>query len=64
MIAKKTLMERELELQALIATPSGRAEIQKLSLRYGEASGRLRPERASAITYILVYERQLGLIGG
>jgi hypothetical protein len=64
MIAKKTLIQREMELQALIATPSGREEIQELSLRYGKASGRLRPERASAITYILVYERQHGLIAG
>ena len=64
MTAKKTLAQREMELQALIATPSGRAQIQELSLRYGEASGRLRPERASAITYILVYERQHGLIAG
>jgi hypothetical protein len=64
MIAKKTLMQREMELQALIATPSGREEIQELSLRYGKASSRLRPERASAITYILVYERQVGLIAG
>jgi hypothetical protein len=59
---KKTLGQREKELQALIITAAGRAEIEELSARYGAASGRMRPERSSAITYILVHERQIGLI--
>ncbi|MFL5244067.1 MAG: hypothetical protein ACJ8FY_18340 [Gemmataceae bacterium] len=61
---KNTLGQREKELQALIKTPAGRAEIEELSSRYGAVSGRIRPERSSAITYILVHERQIGLIAG
>jgi hypothetical protein len=64
MALKKTLAQRQKELQALIITPSGRAEIEKLASRYFAASGKMRPERASAITYILVYEREHGLIDG
>jgi len=63
MIAKKTLPEREKELQSLIAHAAGRKELQELECRYHAASGRVRPERASLITYILVYERERGLIG-
>jgi hypothetical protein len=63
MIAKKTLPEREKELQALLATPSGREELRELGSRYHTASGRLRPGNASVITYILVHERERGLIG-
>jgi len=64
MSPKKTLQEREKELQSLIATPSGRQQIQELASGYNMASGKLRPAGTSAITYILVYERQAGLIGG
>ena len=63
MTSKKTLHERERELQALIATPSGRQELQDLVDRYSAASGKLRPEGASLVTYILVHERTQGLIG-
>jgi hypothetical protein len=63
MTPKKTLSQREKELQALLATPAGRDELQKLGSRYSEASGRVRPEGASIITFILVYERGRGLIG-
>jgi len=59
---KKTLPEREKELQSLIAHPAGRKELQELESRYSAAGGRVRPERASLITYILVYEREQGLI--
>jgi hypothetical protein len=64
MNAKKTLPEREKELQALLATPAGRQQLQALAARYGEASGKLRPESASVVTYILVHERSHGLLAG
>ncbi len=59
---KKTLPEREKELQALLATPAGRAQLQELEGRYRAASGRMRAAKASMITYILIHERQHGLI--
>ncbi len=64
MSPRKTLQEREQELRPLLATPAGRDELQELAARYYAASGRLRPAGTSAITYILVYERELGLISG
>jgi hypothetical protein len=63
MSAKKTLQEREQELQPLLATPAGRDKLQELASRYSAASGRLKPAGTSTITYILVYEREQGLIG-
>ena len=63
MTQTKTLPQREKELQILLANPTGRKELQDLESRYQAASGRIRPERASLITYILVYERERGLIG-
>jgi hypothetical protein len=62
MLLKKTLQQREKELQALLTTPVGRKELQELSSRYHAASGKLRPATASVITYILVHERGQGLI--
>ena len=62
MTAKHSLQEREKELRSLFATPAGREELQKLASRYHAASGKLRPEGTSVITYILVHERQQGLI--
>ena len=64
MPGKKTLREREKELQVLLATPPGRSELQALASRYSAASDGLAPTRKSIITYILVYERSKGLIGG
>lgn len=61
---QKTLRERELELQALLTTPAGRDALQELGARYSAAGGRFRPVKASVITYILVYERERGLIRG
>jgi hypothetical protein len=61
---KKTIAERQAELQALLATPAGKAELQELESRYEEASGRPRVGKRSIITYILVYERGQGLIDG
>ena len=58
MTAKKTLQEREKELQALLATPAGLEELRQLDARYHAASGRVRPPRTSVITYILVQERE------
>jgi hypothetical protein len=62
MTPKKTLPQREKELQALLANPAGRQELQELECRYQAAGGRVRPGRASVITYILVHERERGLI--
>jgi hypothetical protein len=59
-----TLGQREKELQTLLATPQGKQELQGLADRYAAASFRVRPERTSIVTYILVHERELGLIDG
>jgi len=64
MTPTKTLHEREKELQSLLATPTGRKELEALSLRYQESGGRMRPPNTSLITYILVHERGQGLIVG
>jgi hypothetical protein len=63
MLPKKTLQQREKELQAQLATPAGREALRELEVRYREESGRLRPEKTSLITYILVHERERGLVG-
>jgi len=60
----KTLQQRQAELQALISTPQGRAELEALASNYVAAGGRMRPWGTSVITYILVHERQKGLIVG
>ncbi len=60
----KTLRTRELELQQLMATPEGRRQLEDLANRYHDAGGRARHEKTSVITYILVHERQHGLIVG
>jgi hypothetical protein len=60
----KTLPVREKELQSLLATPEGRAELEALAARYYAAGGRARQARASLVTYILVHERERGLIDG
>ena len=64
MTPKKSLQERERELQSLLATPAGRDELRGLASRYEAAGGGVRPERGSVITDILVYEREHGLISG
>jgi len=63
MSPKKTLLEREKELQSLLATPAGRRDLQELASRYVAASDRPRPAGTSVVTYILVHERQQGLVG-
>jgi hypothetical protein len=62
MIQKKSLQQREKELQALLSSPQGRAELESLAEEYRSRSGRPQPVRRSLITYILVHERQAGLI--
>jgi hypothetical protein len=62
MTPKKTLQQRERELQTLLATPAGRKELEELEAAYQAAGGGQRPGKASVITYILVHERQKGLI--
>ena len=64
MAPTKTLQQRQKELQSLLATPEGRKELQELDRRYQAAGGRMRPAKTSVITYILVYERDRGLIAG
>jgi hypothetical protein len=60
----KTRDEREKELQALLATPEGCEQLKALAARYADACGRVKPERVSVITYILVHEREHGLVVG
>jgi hypothetical protein len=62
MTSKKSVQQRQLELRALLATPAGQKEIQELEVRYQKTSGRERPARTSVITYLLVHEREQGLI--
>jgi hypothetical protein len=64
MLQKKTLQQREKELQSLLSNPAGRQELQDLASRYHAASDKLRPGSTSVITYILVHERERGLISG
>ena len=61
---KKTLEQRQKELQALLATAAGKTALRELAARYSATSDRVRPERTSVVTYILVYEREHGLIDG
>jgi hypothetical protein len=63
MPAKKTLEERQTELRTLLKTREGQAELEALATRYQAATGRARYEGTSLITYILVHERERGLIG-
>jgi hypothetical protein len=59
-----TLQQRQAELQALLATPLGREELRQLQARYQASGGRLKPPGTSLITYLLVHERERGLIVG
>jgi hypothetical protein len=62
MPTKKSLQQREKELQSIMATPAGKEELLALTARYSADDGRIRPENSSVITYILVHERERGLI--
>jgi hypothetical protein len=57
----KTLQQREKELQSLLSTPEGRTQLEALVSRYSQG-GRIRRPKGSIVTYILVHERQQGLI--
>jgi len=63
MVQKKTLREREKELQNLLAHPAGRELLSSMEARYQAKGGRTRPPGTSIITYILVHEREVGMIG-
>ena len=62
MTPKKTRLEREKELQALLGSPAGKAELEALADRYAACCRRIRPGRASLVTYILVCERERDMI--
>lgn len=64
MVATKTLIEREKELKILLATDEGRAELENLAARYAASGGRIWPTGRSVVTYIIVHERQFGLLRG
>ena len=42
--------------------PAGQAQLRELESRYAAACGRPRPARTSLITYLLVCEREQGLL--
>ena len=62
MTAKKTRLAREKELQTLLSSPAGKAELEALADRYAAPSLRIRPARMSLVTYILVCERERDMI--
>jgi len=62
MYPKKTVQQREKELQSLLATPAGRAELHELEARYHETSDRIRATKTSVVTFILIHEREMGLL--
>ena len=62
MTPTKTLRQREEELRSLLATPAGREELQVLASRYEAAGARPRPPKTSVVTYIIVHERERGMI--
>jgi hypothetical protein len=62
MTAKKTRVEREKELQTLLGSPAGKAELEALADRYAASGSRLRPGGTSLVTYILVCERERDMI--
>jgi hypothetical protein len=62
MTYQKTLHERERELQAEMLTPGGHARLDELAARYAESGGPRCGYGPSAITCILVHEREAGLI--
>jgi hypothetical protein len=64
MVQTKTLQQRQQELQSLLASPAGRKELQELEAACAAASGKVKPAKASVITYILVHERAQGRISG
>ena len=62
MTAKKTRLEREKELQTLLGSLAGKAELEALADRYAASGRRIRPLGTSLVTYILVCERERDMI--
>ena len=62
MTAKKTRLEREKELQTLLGSLAGKAELEALADRYSASSQKIKPGRTSLVTYILVCERERDMI--
>jgi hypothetical protein len=60
----KTMREREKELQLKLQTPTGSAELEDLAGEYAEMAGSPRRNGPSVITFILICEREQGLILG
>jgi hypothetical protein len=60
MVAPKTLPQRERELQDLMLSPQGLAELARLEGLYADL-GEWRSSR-SVITNIIIHERTVGLI--
>jgi hypothetical protein len=60
----KTMREREKELQLQLQTPKGSAELEDLAGRYAELPASPRRNGPSVITFILICEREQGLILG
>jgi hypothetical protein len=58
----KTVQQREKELQSLLVDPEGQKKLRELESKIYAESGKCKPAKASVITYILVHERQRGLI--
>jgi hypothetical protein len=62
MRAPKSLLERERELQKLHRTPDGLLELKAIAAEIVAETGRPLLKGESIITYILVHERDKGLI--
>lgn len=58
----KTLAARQAELQDLMATPAGRDRLEQIADGYRQDRGWQGPGQTSVISFIIVHERQLGLI--
>ena len=62
MPVKKTLPEREKELRLLLQSNGGETKLQELASNYAAEGGQHNWTGGSVITYIIVYERNHGLI--
>jgi hypothetical protein len=59
----KTMRERERELQTLLSTPEGKAELQALADQYAAMGGVVHASN-SLVTCVLIHERNSGAISG
>ncbi len=62
MTPKKTRLQREKELQTLLGTLAGKAELEAVADLYASSGRRIRPGGTSLVTYILVCERERHMI--